>query len=187
MSWSIMRKAALPSSTTLVASVHDLLDFQNRLRASTALFIMVYWAQCCATSPQTLSTVWSPVSTPMYSGISNSLVVISKPHIPQTSPPPACIRATTPSPTIRPSRAHTLTKLLVTLRPFILCVTRQHTLNTHANTLNALNRRPARRTEQVQADDAIGVDVRVDWYRSDCGCRGRNETDFGGFYSVVVC
>lgn len=53
-------------------------------------------------------------------------------------------------------------KLLIPLRPLVLRVPRQHALDTHADALDVLHRAPPRRAEQVEADDAVGVDVRVD-------------------------
>ena len=88
----------------------------------------------------------------------NSIIIVSKPNIPQPPPP------TTPParPPIRAAHTHTLTKLIVALRPLVLRVASQHTLNTHADALDALHGAPARGAEEIQTDDAVGVDVWVD-------------------------
>ena len=56
-------------------------------------------------------------------------------------------------------------KVLVTRRALVLVVARQHALDAHADTLDALDRAPALLAKQVEADDAVGVYVRVhrDW------------------------
>lgn len=53
-------------------------------------------------------------------------------------------------------------KFLVTWGSLVLDVPRQHALYAHADTLHVLHRAPALTAEKVKADDAIGVDVRVD-------------------------
>ena len=52
-------------------------------------------------------------------------------------------------------------KVLVTGGPLVLVVARQHALDAHADTLDTLDRAPALLAEQVEADDAVGVYVRV--------------------------
>lgn len=52
-------------------------------------------------------------------------------------------------------------KFLVAGRPLVLSVTRQHALDAHAHTLDVLDGTPALLAEKVEADDAVGVDVRV--------------------------
>ena len=52
-------------------------------------------------------------------------------------------------------------KLLVPWRPLVLGVAREHALQAHANALNILYWAPALLAEEVQADDAVAVDVRV--------------------------
>ena len=75
----------------------------------------------------------------------DSIIIVSKPNIPQTPPP------TTPptSPSIHAAHAHTLTKLIVALRPLVLRVASQHTLDTHADALDALDGAPARGAEEI--------------------------------------
>lgn len=53
-------------------------------------------------------------------------------------------------------------ELLVPFRPLVLRVPRQHALDTHAHALHILHRAPAGGAEEVEADDAVGVDVWVD-------------------------
>jgi hypothetical protein len=60
-------------------------------------------------------------------------------------------------------------EMLVSLRTLIFGIARQHALQTHADTLHVLNRRPSLMAQKIQADDAVGVDVRVDRDRSVCG------------------
>lgn len=55
-------------------------------------------------------------------------------------------------------------KLLIPFRPFVLRVSRQHALDTHAYALHILHRAPAGGAEKVEADDAVGVDV---WVNGD--------------------
>jgi hypothetical protein len=76
-------------------------------------------------------------------------VVIDEPHIPD---PPAA----------RPG--HTPAKILVTRRSLVLGVSRQHALDAHADALDALHGGPAVGAEEVQTDDAVGVDMWVDGY-----------------------
>lgn len=57
-------------------------------------------------------------------------------------------------------------KVLVTRRPLVLCVSRQHALDRHADALDVLYGTPALVSEQVQANDAVAVDVRVHGYRA---------------------
>jgi hypothetical protein len=63
-------------------------------------------------------------------------------------------------------------KLSVALRTLISGIRRQHALYTHADTLHRLHRRPARGTEQVEANDAVAVDMGVHWNRSRSVRRG---------------
>lgn len=60
-------------------------------------------------------------------------------------------------------------KRLIPLRPLVLCVAREHALDTHAHAFDILHRAPACGAEQIEADDAVGVDVRVDWDVADGG------------------
>ncbi len=52
-------------------------------------------------------------------------------------------------------------KILVAGWPLLLCVAREHALQTDAYALDVVHRRPALSVEQVEADDAIGVYVWV--------------------------
>ena len=69
-------------------------------------------------------------------------------------------------------------KVLVTRRPLVLTVPRQHALDAHAHALDVLHGAPAGAAEQVEADDAVGVDVRV---HGDFAVGERDEGYFGGF------
>jgi hypothetical protein len=60
-------------------------------------------------------------------------------------------------------------EVLVSLRPLLLRITRQHALQAHANRLDVLDRRPPAAVQQVEADDAVGVDVWVVWDRVRVG------------------
>ena len=53
------------------------------------------------------------------------------------------------------------TEILVPLGSLVLIVARQHALDAHAYTLDVLHGAPALGAEQVEADDAVGVNVGV--------------------------
>ena len=68
-------------------------------------------------------------------------------------------------------------EILIALGPLLLRITRQHALQTDADALDIVHWRPPRAVEQVEADDAVGVDVRVPGDR----VRGvADKGDFGG-------
>jgi len=52
-------------------------------------------------------------------------------------------------------------KVLISRWSLLLRIAGKHTLQAYTYTLYVMNRRPARTVEQVEANDAIGVDVRV--------------------------
>lgn len=56
-------------------------------------------------------------------------------------------------------------EILIALRPLLLRVTCQHTLQANTHAFDVVDRGPAGAVEQVEADDAVGVDVRVPGYR----------------------
>jgi len=56
-------------------------------------------------------------------------------------------------PDVRPA------KRLVPRRPLVLAVAREHALDAHADTLDVVDGRPALPVQQVEADDAVAVDV----------------------------
>lgn len=60
-------------------------------------------------------------------------------------------------------------KTLVSFWPLVLAVPSQHALYAHADALHVLYRAPALGTQEVEADDAIRVDVGVHWDRTICG------------------
>jgi hypothetical protein len=68
-------------------------------------------------------------------------------------------------------------KLLIPGRPLLLCVARQHALQTDTHALDIVDWAPALLVQQVQTDDAVGVDVRV--VRDRVGV-GFDEGYFGG-------
>ena len=70
-------------------------------------------------------------------------------------------------------------EILITRWSLILCVTRQHALDAHAHTFHILYRTPPLSTQQIQADDAIRVDMRVDW---DWTVRCPDKGHFRGLY-----
>lgn len=63
-------------------------------------------------------------------------------------------------------------EIAVPRRPLVARIRRQHTLDTHADALDRLHGRPPGRAEQVQADNSVAVDVRVDgdWAPGVRGC-----------------
>ena len=52
-------------------------------------------------------------------------------------------------------------KIGISRGPFVLGVASEHTLDADAHTFDVLNRGPALTTQKIQADDAVGVNVRV--------------------------
>jgi len=52
-------------------------------------------------------------------------------------------------------------KVLISRWSLLLRIACKHTLQAHTYTLYVMNWRPARTVEQVQANDAVGVNVRV--------------------------
>jgi hypothetical protein len=54
-------------------------------------------------------------------------------------------------------------KILIPRRPLLLCITCEHTLQTNTHALDIMHWAPPLSIEQVKADDAVGVDVRVPW------------------------
>ena len=88
----------------------------------------------------------------------NPIILINKPDIP------------------RPLRVPPH-KLLVSRRPLRLLIPRQHALNTHAHALDVLHRAPALVAEEIEADDAVAVDVGM---KGD-GARGLGEGKEGDF------
>jgi len=55
-------------------------------------------------------------------------------------------------------------KVLISLWPLLLRVARKHTLKTDTHAFDVVDRGPAGAVEQVEADDAVGVDVWVPGY-----------------------
>lgn len=101
--------------------------------------------------------------------LSNLLIVIVEINVPR--PPPV--------------RRH---KLLIALGSRVDRVPAEHALQAHAYALDVLHGRPALLAEEVEADDAVGVDVRVHWDAAilgggggDRGWRG-GECDFWWFW-----
>jgi hypothetical protein len=62
-----------------------------------------------------------------------------------------------------------------------LCVARQHALDTDTHALHVMHRAPSLRVQQVQAYNAVAVDVRVHGNRA---LRRRAENHLGRFYRV---
>ena len=74
-------------------------------------------------------------------------------------------------------------ELLVAGRPLILRVPCQHALQAHAHTLDILHGAPALLSEEIEADDAVGVDVGMYW---DGSIGQMDEGDLWGFYEEVA-
>jgi len=66
-------------------------------------------------------------------------------------------------------------KVLIPRRPLVLGIARQHALQTDAHALDVMYRAPSLAIEQVETDDAVGVDVRV---HGDWVCCVFDEDDF---------
>ena len=62
----------------------------------------------------------------------------------------------------------------------MLGISCQHALDRHADCFHRLHRRPARAAEEIETDDAIRVDVRVERYGSVAGVDGLSK-DGGSF------
>jgi hypothetical protein len=71
-------------------------------------------------------------------------------------------------------------KLFIARRPLLLRVARKHRLQTNADRLDIVDGRPARSIEEIEADDAVGVDV---WVPGDGVGLGADEHYFGGLRS----
>lgn len=76
-----------------------------------------------------------------------------------------------------------LDKILITRRSLLLRITRKHALQTHTHALDVVDGRPALAIKKVEADDAVGVDVRVPGDRVGVGAE---EDDFGGLQRALV-
>ena len=74
-------------------------------------------------------------------------------------------------------------KLLVPWRALTLSVSREHALQAHADALDILHRAPPLLAEEVEADDAVGVYVRVD---GDRPVGQVDKRDLGGFCRAMV-
>lgn len=72
-------------------------------------------------------------------------------------------------------------KFLIAGGPLVLGVSRQHALQAHTHALDVLDGAPALLAEEVEADDAVGVDVRV---HRDGSVGGLDEGHLGGFCRV---
>ncbi len=73
-------------------------------------------------------------------------------------------------------------KLFIPRRTFVLVVARQHALDAHAYALDVLHGAPALIAQQVQTDDAVGVDMGV---HRDGAIRGLNERHFRRFCGPI--
>ena len=109
-----------------------------------------------------LPTTWMQTLSP---STSYSTIFVNKPNIP------------------RPLRIPPY-EILVPRRALILRVPRQHRLNAHAHALDILHRTPALRAQQIETDDAVGIDVRV-YGDGAAGRRAGEEEDLRSFDGVV--
>jgi hypothetical protein len=73
-------------------------------------------------------------------------------------------------------------KVFVPLRPFLLGITREHALQAYTHAFDIVDRGPTGAVEQVEADDAVRVDVRVPGYGV---CFGAEKDYFGGLAGDV--
>lgn len=126
---------------------------------------------CCVDSrhlpkPHIPLRIISPQThNPNFPFISDGSILVNEIHIP------------------RPQRISSH-EILITRRSFVFRVPRQHALDAHADAFHILNGRPALRTEEIEADVAVGVDMRVDGDGAWWGGEVR-ECYFGGFCGVV--
>lgn len=76
-------------------------------------------------------------------------------------------------------------EFFVSRRPLGQRVAGEHALQAHAHALHVMHRTPALPVQQVQTNDAVAVDVRVQW-DADVLRRHRNERDFRRFCRTRV-
>lgn len=88
------------------------------------------------------------------------------PHVPSTVGPYLHIVVVVKEIDIPGPPSIVVDEIGITWGPFIPRVRSQHALDTHADALDGLNRRPPRGTQQIQADDAIAVDMGMDRNRT---------------------
>ena len=67
-------------------------------------------------------------------------------------------------------------EVIVARRTFFGGITREHALQAHTYAFHIVNGGPSRAIEEVEANDAVGVDVRVPGY----GVRGCTDEDYFG-------
>ena len=94
------------------------------------------------------------------------VVVVREAHVSQAAGGATPTAATAAAPAVRAADAHALAEGVVALGTDVLGVARQHALNRHADAFDALDGRPACRAEEVETDDAVGVDVGVNGDRA---------------------
>jgi hypothetical protein len=109
-----------------------------------------------------LSVTRNACAAPIKSLILYSVVMVIELHVPRAQP-------------VAPN------KLFVPGRTLVLCIASQHALDTHADALYVLNRAPTLSTKEIQADEAIRVDMRM---HGNWSIGKLDESDFGRFYDV---
>lgn len=75
-------------------------------------------------------------------------------------------------------------EIVVSRRPFLLCVACEHALQTDTHAFYIVNRAPALFVEQIEADDTVGVDMWVPGYWMRLVL---DEDYFGGLRRVSRC
>lgn len=78
-------------------------------------------------------------------------------------------------------------EVIVVRWSLVPCVCGQHALYAHADTLYCLHWRPAHRTQQIETDDSVAVDMRMDGNRPRRSGTGLefDKLDFRWLYSIV--
>jgi hypothetical protein len=98
-------------------------------------------------------------ATPIEYLVLYSVVMVIELHVPRAQP-------------VAPN------KLFISGRALVLCIASEHALDTHADALYILNRTPTLSTEEIQADEAIRIDMRMHGNRS---IGKLDESDLGRF------
>jgi hypothetical protein len=107
-----------------------------------------------------LSVTRNACATPIEYPILYSVVMVIELHVPWAQP-------------VAPY------KLFVPGRALVLCISSEHALDTHADALHVLNWTPTLSTEEIQADDAICIDMRM---HGNWSIGKFDESDLGRFY-----
>lgn len=141
-------------------AANDIFEYHSsrRVSSSSQVFVNINASLCTSSNHELHLRTSAPSPDPA----SNGTILIHEPNVPR----PLCVPPD---------------KLLIARRPLVFRITGQHALEAHTDRLHILDGRPALRAEQVETDDAVGVDVRVNGNGAK-GLREGYECDFGCFF-----